>query len=51
MLREPEKRQQYNRIRVPEEETKESKEKWEKMEREDEFWKAKYQYDRICESF
>ena len=51
VLRQPEKRQQYNTIRGPEEETKQAKEKWEKMEREDEFWKAKYQYDRICESF
>ena len=46
VLREADKRDQYDKIRVPEEETEEVKQKWEKLEREDEGWEAKYQKDR-----
>ena len=43
VLSESEKRQEYDRIRVPEEETKEVKQKWEKVEREDEDWEMFYE--------
>ena len=43
VLSEMSKRKEYDRIRVPEEETEEVKQMWEKVEREDEGWEARFQ--------
>ena len=40
VLGESEKRKEYDMIRVSEEETEESKEKWQKVDREDKGWES-----------
>ncbi len=40
VLSDKEMREEYDRIRVPEDETEEAKKKWQKVEREDQGWES-----------